>query len=122
MKHLINWIEIPVTDMQRAKRFYSSILETAFQDMAIGDINYAFFPSEDQYNAGALAQGPFYKPGSDGTLIYLNGGDDLTTVLLKINEAGGNVIMPKTLISDMAGYAGMFIDTEGNRIGVHSMQ
>jgi predicted enzyme related to lactoylglutathione lyase len=122
MKHLLNWIEIPVTDLERAKKFYGKILETSFQDVEIGEIKYAFFDSEDQFNNGALAQGSYYNPGPDGVLIYLNGGEDLNIVISKVNAAGGDVIMSKTLISDMAGYAGMFIDTEGNRIGVHSMK
>ncbi|MCX7711102.1 MAG: VOC family protein [Clostridia bacterium] len=122
MKHLLNWVEIPVLDMERAKKFYSAILDISFQDMPLEDMLYAFFPSEDQYNSGALVQSPFYKPCAEGVLIYLNGGEDLNIVLEKVNKAGGNVVMPKTLISDMAGYAGMFIDTEGNRIGVHSMK
>ena len=122
MKHLLNWIEIPVTEMERAKKFYSTILETAFQDMAIGDITYAIFASEDQHNAGALAQGPYYKPSTDGVLIYFNGGDDLDFILSKVNGAGGNVILSKTFLADVAGYMGMFIDTEGNRIGIQSMK
>ncbi len=122
MKHLLNWIEIPVTDIERAKKFYGTILDTGFHDMAIGDIKYALFSSEDKYNAGALAQGPFYKPSTDGVLIYLNGREDLEYILSKVGAAGGNVIMPKTLLSDIAGYIGMFIDSEGNRIGVQSMK
>ena len=122
MKHLVNWIEIPAADIERAKRFYSEALGTGFYDMAIGDIKYALFTCEDKHNAGALAEGPFYKPSADGVLIYLNGGDDLNSVLSKVVAAGGNVIMPKTLLSDVAGYIGMFVDTEGNRIGVQSFK
>lgn len=121
MKHLFNWVEIPVLDMKRAKTFYSTILETSLQDATIGDIEYAIFSTEDHFNKGALAYGMFYKPSSDGVVIYLNGGDDLDAILSKVNRSGGNVIVPKTFLADVAGYIGMFIDSEGNRIGIQSM-
>jgi uncharacterized protein len=121
MKHLLNWIEIPVEDMVRAKGFYSNILGTDLQDIPMDNMVYSIFATEDLYNSGALVQGEYYKPSENGVLIYLNGGDDLNKILLIIEENGGNVIMPKTFLSDMAGHIGMFIDTEGNRIGVQSM-
>jgi predicted enzyme related to lactoylglutathione lyase len=121
MKHLLNWIEIPVVDMVRAKRFYSTILGTDLQNIPMDYMVYSIFATEDHYNSGALVQGEYYMPSEKGVLIYLNGGDDLNEILLKIEENGGSVIMPKTFLSDMAGHIGMFIDTEGNRIGVQSM-
>lgn len=122
MKHLVNWIEIPVTDMERAKHFYSVILDMSMEEMTMGDLTYAFLVCEDQYNCGALVQGDAYVPSSVGIVVYLNGGEDLDLILSKVNSAGGNVTLPKTFLSDMAGYVGMFIDTEGNRIGVQSMK
>lgn len=62
MKHLINWLEIPVIDIERAKAFYGAILGIEFYDMSLGDVKYALFPSDDQFNNGALAQGEYYKP------------------------------------------------------------
>ncbi len=91
-------------------------------DMDINEIKYALFASEDKYNAGALAQGPFYKPSADGVLIYLNGGDNIEVILSRVGAAAGTVIMPKMLLSEEAGYIGMFIDSEGNRIGVQSVK
>lgn len=120
MKHLVNWIEIPTKDIARAKRFYSAILSVEFHDMAIGPIKYALFPSEDQHNCGALAEGDGYKPGAGGPTIYLDGGNDLDRVLSKVENAGGKVTMKKMLLSDVAGYIGMFTDSEGNRIGLHN--
>jgi predicted enzyme related to lactoylglutathione lyase len=121
MKHLINWVEIPVTEMQRAKSFYSKILGVELNTMEMGDTGYAFFPTEDKFNCGALVQGQYYKPSSEGIVIYLDGGDDLNNVLLKVNEAGGQVILEKMFLSAEAGHIGMFIDSEGNKIGLQNM-
>jgi predicted enzyme related to lactoylglutathione lyase len=121
MTHLINWVEIPVIDMQRAIGFYSNILGIAFNEMEIGPVKYALFPTNDRFNSGALAQGEYYKPSADGVTIYLDGGNDLGTILSKVRTAGGIVVMEKTFLSAEAGYIGLFIDSEGNRIGLQNM-
>ncbi len=120
MQHLVNWIEIPTTDITRAKKFYGAILGVGFHDMAIGPTRYAIFPAEDRYNCGALAQGANYHPGSSGPTIYLDGGKDLDAVLSKVEKAGGKVTLKKMFLSDDAGYIGMFMDSEGNNIGLHN--
>ena len=121
MKHLINWIEIPVSDMKRATVFYSTILGLELSPMQMGPVSYAIFPSGDQFNAGALAAGEHYTPSSDGVILYLDGGKDLNNILSKVNVAGGQVILEKTFLAKEAGYIGLFIDTEGNRIGIQNM-
>jgi predicted enzyme related to lactoylglutathione lyase len=121
MKHLVNWLEIPVSDMGRAKKFYSSILQAELMEMDLGNNKYSLFPTEDRYNSGALAQGEYYKPSADGITIYLDGGEDLNQILTRVGNAGGQVILEKTFLSKEAGYIGLFIDTEGNRIGVQNM-
>ena len=121
MRHLTNWIEIPVTDMKRAVSFYGKILGIEFYQMTIGNITYALFPSEDKFNCGALALGEYYKPCADGVTIYLDGGDDLNNILKKVTPAGGVVIAEKMFLSKEAGYIGMFMDTEGNKIGLQNL-
>jgi uncharacterized protein len=121
MKHLMNWVEIPVTNMERAMDFYSKILGITFNEMQIGPVKYALFPTEDRFNSGALAQGDYYKPSADGVTIYLDGGKDLVNILSKVATNGGMVIMEKTFLSAEAGYIGLFIDSEGNRIGLQNM-
>jgi uncharacterized protein len=121
MKHLLNWIEIPVIKMERAKKFYSTILGITIEDMPMDGMEYAIFTTDDPYNSGALVQGEYYKPSADGVLIYLNGGEDLNGILAQVNDNGGSVMMPKTFLSDMAGHIAIFMDTEGNRIGIQSM-
>jgi len=121
MKHLINWVEIPVTDMKRAIGFYSGILGITFNEMEIGPVKYALFPTDDRFNCGALAQGEYYNPSADGVTIYLDGGNNLDDILSKVKTAGGIVIMEKAFLSSEAGYIGLFIDSEGNRIGLQNM-
>lgn len=119
MKHLINWIEIPVTDMDRAVKFYQTIFGgIEFQNMDMGGMKYAIFPTDDRFNAGALVQGEYYKPSADGITIYFDGGNDLSQVTARVANAGGQVIMEKTYMGPEAGNVGMFIDTEGNKIGL----
>ena len=122
MKHLINWVEIPASDLDRAKQFYNTILGgIQFQDMEMHETNYALFPSEDSFNTGALVKGEYYKPSSDGITVYLDGGKDMDNILKHVEKAGGEIIMPKTFTGKEAGYVGMFIDSEGNKIGLQHL-
>jgi predicted enzyme related to lactoylglutathione lyase len=121
MKHLINWVEIPALDIERAKKFYSKILGGIhFTDypMPGAEDKYALFPSEDSFNAGALVQSPNHKPCADGVVVYFDGGKDMDNILREVENAGGQIIMPKTFTGTDAGHVGMFIDSEGNKIGL----
>ena len=119
MKHLINWLEIPVYDLNRAVRFYETILaSSSFYRFEMGDAQYALFPVGDRYNCGALVQGPHYVPSADGVTVYLNGGDDLSCILDRARAENGQVVLEKTYLSEQAGYVGVFIDCEGNKIGL----
>ena len=121
MKHLINWIEIPTNDIERAKAFYTTILGLQFLDMEMNETKYAVFPSEDSFNTGALVQGAYYKPSPDGITVYLDGGKDMDNILKHVEGAGGEIVMPKTFTGKEAGYVGMFIDSEGNKIGLQHL-
>ena len=82
------------------------------------------FPIEDMMGVGGAVvdSGGFHKPSAtDGPLIYLNGNPDLQIVLDKVTAAGGTVMVPKTEVSPDYGHMGVFLDTEGNRIGLHSV-
>jgi predicted enzyme related to lactoylglutathione lyase len=121
MKHLVNWIEIPVANMERAAKFYTQVLGIQLQPLELGDIKYALFPSEDLFNNGTLVMGPYYTPSADGVVIYLDGGDDLSVILNRVATAGGTILVEKMHLSDEAGHIGMFMDSEGNRIGLQHM-
>jgi predicted enzyme related to lactoylglutathione lyase len=109
MNHLANWIEIPVANLARAKKFYAEILNVELNDMQIGDVSYSILSVKDQFNCGALASGPSCTPSSDGVVVYLNGGDDLSKVLGRVKKAGGKVLIEKTFLSKEAGHIALFV-------------
>jgi predicted enzyme related to lactoylglutathione lyase len=121
MTHLSNWVEIPARDLGRAAAFYARLLGEELQPMELGGNRYALFPSKDRFNCGALAQGDGYEPGTQGLLVYLDGGPDLDAKLARVAEAGGTVLLPKTYLGPEAGSIALFLDTEGNKIGLQTM-
>ncbi|MBX2826565.1 MAG: VOC family protein [Flavobacteriaceae bacterium] len=124
MKNAINWFEIPVNDYERAKKFYSEVIgaEIADHHMDEQNIKYGIFPYEMESHkvGGAIYQMDGVKPSKDGSTVYLNGGDDLSIPLSRVESAGGTIVMPKTDIQEN-GFIAQFIDTEGNRVALHSM-
>ena len=121
MDHLSNWIEIPVLDMERAKKFYREILGVGFNEMRMGGNDYALIDIRDRFNTGSLVKGDGYVPSMQGIVVYLNCGDDLSAVLAQVTKAGGKVLLPKTFLSREAGHIAYLLDTEGNKVGLHSM-
>ncbi len=120
MANAINWFEIPVQDMDRASKFYAEVLDGELHRQEVMGTEMAFLPMEGEGVGGALCKGEMHKPSSEGSILYLNGGEDLATPLSKVETAGGKVTLPKTKISDEIGYFAFFVDTEGNSIGFHS--
>ena len=122
MENLINWFEIPAKDFKRAVTFYKSVLGMDIKETEMFGTKMGFLPTDGKNVSGAIVQGEDYKPSTDGVVAYLNGGKNLQTVLDKVASNNGKVIVPKTQISPEMGYFGMFIDTEGNKMAVHSVQ
>ena len=121
MNNVASWFEIPVTDKQRAKTFYQNILQANFKDEEANGYQMAIFVAEGPVVSGMLMLGPYYQPSQTGAVIYLNGGDDLNVPLQKVVEQDGNIILPKTPIHEgECGYFALFIDSEGNRVGLFS--
>lgn len=118
LKDFVTWFEIPVWDIQRAATFYNTIYNMEMEIGYSGEFAMAYFPA-DKGIGGALIAGPGCTPNDTGVLIYLNTGNDLDSVLRRVPLAGGRIIMPKSLISDAAGYFALFIDSEGNRLALH---
>ena len=123
--HAISWFEIPATDLERAQKFYEAIFDMQMVPLDLPNIKMRMFPLEDMQNGvgGALVDsGGFHKPSAtDGPLIYLNGNPDVQQVLDKVEAAGGKIMVPKTEISPEYGFMAVMIDTEGNRIALHSI-
>jgi uncharacterized protein len=125
MQNAISWFEIPTTDIERARTFYETIFGITLQPLDMPNIKMRMFPLDDPMNGvgGALVDsGGYHKPSAtDGPLIYLNGNPDVQRVLDKVEAAGGKIVVPKTQISPEHGYMAVFMDTEGNRIALHSI-
>ena len=120
MVNVLNWFEIPAADINRAEKFYSQILDVKMQSMDFGSLKMSTFPMDGGGVSGALCQGEPYKPSQDGSLIYLNANPDLSAALSKVEEAGGKILMPKKQISEEYGFMSLIIDSEGNRVALHS--
>ena len=124
-KNAISWFEIPAIDLDRAQKFYETIFDIQMIPLATPNLQMRMFPIEDMMNGigGALCKAEgFYKPSTtDGPLVYLNANPDVQNVLDKIESAGGKIQVPKTMISPEYGHMAVFIDTEGNRIALHSV-
>ena len=120
----INWFEIPVTDLARAKHFYQVSFGIHMEDMHMPGMEMSGFPAEmgNGKVSGALVKDGNTRPSADGVIIYLNANPSMDNILEKIEGAGGKVLMGKTLISEEIGYMAFFIDSEGNKIGLHAQK
>jgi len=120
--NILNWFEISVSDIARAKKFYEIIFSIQMEEMDMMGMKMASFPYDPMSGklAGALVQSDMHKPSADGVKVYFNGNPDLDSALSKVEAAGGKVVMPKGKISDDIGYMAFFIDTEGNAVALHS--
>lgn len=118
----LNWFEICAADIVRAKKFYETIFNITMEDWNMPGMLMAVFPSVPGNGkaTGALVQSDSHTPGMDGSVIYLNANPDLSEVLARIEPNGGKVLMPKTLITEEIGYMAFFVDSEGNRMALHS--
>jgi len=127
MRNSIYWVEIPAINFERAKKFYETIfnIEMMLVSNPIG--KYAIFPldKDAKGGGGAIVEGQGYEPvenSTKGPVVYLDREEDLSIPLSKVEKAGGKIRMPKTKNTERqeSGYIAQFIDSEGNRMGLHS--
>lgn len=117
----VNWLEIPVTDLGRAIKFYESVLGIKLRRNEMGPLKMAWFPRADDAMgaAGSLVKADGYIPSHAGTLVYITV-DDINGKLVKINAKGGKTLLPKMAIGEY-GFIAHFEDSEGNRVALHSV-
>lgn len=123
MANVINWFEIPAKNFDRACEFYGKVLGGDVHKMdGMNGMKMGFLPGHSQGAVGgAVVQAEGYEPSNKGSVVYLNGGDDLTDSLKRAEKGGAKILMPKTSIGEN-GFMAHFIDTEGNRVALHSMK
>lgn len=121
MPHSLNWFEIPVTHFARARSFYEAVLGITIVPMEMGSSMMGMLSTDPTAVGGAIVQGEGSVPSQNGTMVYLNGGQDLAPMLARVAPAGGVVVVPKTEIGNGFGFYAHFVDTEGNKVGLHSM-
>jgi predicted enzyme related to lactoylglutathione lyase len=119
-EHAISWFAIPVEDLERARTFYSTILDITMPDLQTPGGTCAVFPQMETGISGSLNPFMGFKPTADsGVTVWLNAGDDLQIALDRVEAAGGKILKPKEQIGEF-GHIAMILDCEGNRIGLHS--
>ncbi|WP_375753850.1 VOC family protein [Vibrio sp. HN007] len=117
------WFEIPAIDFQRAINFYQTVFDVEIVECEMNELKQGLFPHDDKaLVSGSIVCGENYTPSTQGTMVYLNGGEDLSISLSKVESSGGKILLPKVHLGPEIGYIAHFTDTEGNRIGLHSMQ
>jgi len=123
--NVLTWFEIPVTDTTRAKKFYEAILEIKMVTGADDKEEAVFFPHDPNVIqatsgriTGVLSRSERNSSSSNGTLVYINASPAIQTVLDKVEQAGGKIIVPKKKIS--VGFIAVIADSEGNSIGLHA--
>ncbi|WP_411824615.1 VOC family protein [Leptospira sp. 'Mane'] len=119
-KSLISIVEIPTTNFLRAVTFYQTVLGVKIEEVDMEGTQMGIFPSSGDTVSVVLVNGNDYTPTKNGTVVYLNAGNDLQPTLNKVEKNGGKIILPKTKISPEMGFFALFIDTEGNKLGLHS--
>ena len=116
MKKLVRWVEIPATDFERAVNFYNAVFNLDLEPMDFGHEKMACLPNDE----GAISLAPDFKPSENGVLVSLETGDDLDVTIERITANGGKIVKPKTKIeAEGRGYFALFLDTEGNRLGLY---
>jgi uncharacterized protein len=116
MEKLVSWVEIPTTNFDRAVNFYNAVLKLDMKGEDFGMEKMAYFPTGE----GAIIQAPDYKPSENGVIVSLLVPDSIDITVHRIEQNGGKIMHPKTRIeAEGKGYFAVFLDSEGNRIGIH---
>ena len=126
--NMVGWFEIPVSNMDRAVNFYNEVFQIKIAVHNMGELIMGWFPMAEEPEAkgasGSLMyHKEFYKPSKEGALVYFTSrSGDINDELSRIEKAGGKILKPKTQISPDHGYMALLLDSEGNRVALHSLK
>lgn len=115
----VNWFEIPVNDMDRAKKFYEEVFQIDITLNELGNLTMGWFPFDHEKpgSTGTLIKAETYVPSYEGTMVYFSVGE-INEVVPRIKPAGGKIINEKMSIGEH-GFVAHFEDSEGNRVALH---
>lgn len=118
------WTDIPVTNLDRAIKFYSAVLRQEVRKMSEGGLEYGLLPHEEQNASGCLcvggdSVGDKNQPSQNGPLIYLSVEGRLAEAVQAVKSNGGKALLEKQQIGPH-GFRAIVVDSEGNRIALHS--
>ena len=116
----VSIVEIPANDLSRAVSFYQEVLGIKIEKMEFPGMEMGLFPYEEEMVTAVIMKGEGYEPSAKGATIYLNAGSDLQSALDKVKQNGGKILVPKTPHADESGFFALFLDSEGNKLGLHS--
>ncbi|MCG8702193.1 MAG: VOC family protein [Bacteroidales bacterium] len=121
-KNVVNWFEIPVSDIERAVNFYSSVFEIKLEKLPMPGTEMFAFPWQEggENSTGALVKQNGYEPSDKGSMVYFTC-EDVTAELGRVELNGGKIVTPKSSIGEH-GFIAHAIDSEGNKIGLHSVK
>jgi predicted enzyme related to lactoylglutathione lyase len=117
----ITWFEIPTTDFDRATKFYEQMLDVTLQPFP-GEQRCSMFPVGQGGVAGCITQRPQSKPSAEGTTVFLNANGKMDASIKRAEKLGAKITVPRTEIPGGYGYFACLIDSEGNHIGLHTLQ
>jgi predicted enzyme related to lactoylglutathione lyase len=120
MSNRIVWVDIPVLNLERAIRFYSAVMGADVERQDYPGMSIASFPHRDGEAAGCLYLSEKVKPSTEGPLVYLNVHGRIDEAVEAVEPSGGKVLQAKESIGPF-GFRAVILDTEGNRIALHSM-
>ena len=121
LRSALTWFEIPTADFDRARRFYETIFETALVEHPFGEARVAVFPYDRPGVGGCLDEGSASRPSAEGTVVYFDAEGRLDRTLERVEAAGGRIAVPKTALPPGMGWVAHVVDSEGNRVGLHSI-
>jgi predicted enzyme related to lactoylglutathione lyase len=124
MANQVVWFDMPVKELERAVRFYSAVLGKPISKQKFGNIAFAVLPHEQQTEvSGCLtpgSDGDGTRPADHGVLLYFNCQGRLDQAVQAVEPNGGKILQPRHGIGSY-GYRAIILDSEGNRIALHSM-
>lgn len=115
-----HYVSIPCRDFQRALAFYATVTRMELRTNPHVPFPMAYFVDRDGLYPGHIFVLEGYEPGAGGPVVYLKVDDDLDETLARVEDAGGRTLMGKTQIAPGKGFWAVFLDSEGNRLALHS--